>query len=184
VSKVDQMIAAATAQLGKPYVFGDAGPNAFDCSGLTEYAAAAAGVSLPHNAAQQQKTTSRVTSPLPGDLVFFGDPAYHVGLYVGNGQMITAPHSGATVHITAVGTPTNYGRITGLGTATAPAVSTVADGVSVVGAALSDWLGGARGVVLEVAFVGLGVGLLAYGLYRGVAAPARHRMDAQIEELL
>jgi cell wall-associated NlpC family hydrolase len=104
----------AYAQLGKPYVCGGAGPNSFDCSGLTMMAWNAAGVSLPHNAAMQQSDIPSVSlSALqPGDLIFFGDPAFHVGMYIGGGNMIQAPHTGADVEITPVSymSPSGAGR--------------------------------------------------------------------------
>jgi hypothetical protein len=185
VTKLDTFLAAGVAQVGKPYIFGaDSPTRGFDCSGLVEYMAAQVGISLPHDAARQQQLTTRVSNPLPGDLVFYGQPATHVGIYLGAGKMLSAPHSGATVHVTTVGTPTNYGRISGLGTATAPAVSTVADGLSTVGTSVTDWLGGARYVVLEVVFAGLGLALVGFGLWRGVAAPARQHVTSSIEELL
>ncbi|MBV9096795.1 MAG: C40 family peptidase [Frankiaceae bacterium] len=94
----------AYAQLGKPYVYGASGPDSYDCSGLTMRAWGAAGVSLSHNAAAQQSETRYVSySDLqPGDLVFFGSPAGHVGIYIGNGQMIAAPHTGDVVKIQSV----------------------------------------------------------------------------------
>lgn len=94
----------AYAQLGKPYVYGASGPSSYDCSGLTMRAWGAAGVSLPHNAAAQQSATRSVSySDLqPGDLVFFGSPAHHVGIYIGGGRMIAAPHTGDVVKIQSV----------------------------------------------------------------------------------
>ena len=93
----------AYRQMGKPYVYGAAGPDAFDCSGLTEWAFAHAGVSLPHSAAAQYNYGMHVSySELqPGDLVFFSEGGYigHVGIYVGNGNMIDAPHSGSYVGV-------------------------------------------------------------------------------------
>jgi cell wall-associated NlpC family hydrolase len=104
----------AYAQLGKPYVWGGAGPNSFDCSGLTMMAWNAAGVSLPHNAAMQQSDIPSVSlSALqPGDLLFFGAPAFHVAIYIGGGNMIQAPHTGADVEITPVSymSPSGAGR--------------------------------------------------------------------------
>jgi cell wall-associated NlpC family hydrolase len=104
----------AYAQLGKPYVWGGAGPNSFDCSGLTMEAWNAAGVSLPHNAAMQQSDIPSVSlsAMQPGDLIFFGSPAFHVGIYVGGGNMIQAPHTGADVEVTPVSymTPSGAGR--------------------------------------------------------------------------
>jgi cell wall-associated NlpC family hydrolase len=99
----------AEGQLGLPYEWDGSGPEAgdagFDCSGLTQAAYQAAGIGLPHNAAQQYAVTVHVLSgdPLePGDLVFFGtSPAtiHHVGLYIGGGQMIDAPDYGIPVRI-------------------------------------------------------------------------------------
>lgn len=94
-------VAAAMTRLGDPYVWGAAGPNSFDCSGLTMWAWAHAGVSLPHySGAQYAATTHIPMSDLqPGDLVFFADPGEHEGMYIGNGQIIEAPHTGAVVRI-------------------------------------------------------------------------------------
>lgn len=91
----------AYAQLGKPYVYGAAGPDAYDCSGLTMRAWGAAGVGMPHNAAMQQAMFPAVSiSALqPGDLVFFGSPASHEAMYVGGGQLIEAPHTGDVVKL-------------------------------------------------------------------------------------
>jgi cell wall-associated NlpC family hydrolase len=95
-------VAYAESKLGDSYVYAAAGPNTFDCSGLTMEAWAAAGVSLPHNAAEQMSVTTSVSESQaqPGDLVFFYDsPGYvgHVGIYLGNGMLIDAPHTGAWV---------------------------------------------------------------------------------------
>ena len=83
-------VAYARAQVGKPYVFGAAGPSAYDCSGLTMMAWAQAGVSLPHSASLQYAGTARVTSLQPGDLVFFYSDISHVGIYVGGGIFVHA----------------------------------------------------------------------------------------------
>jgi cell wall-associated NlpC family hydrolase len=89
----------AKAQLGKPYVYAGSGPDVFDCSGLTAYAWAAAGVSISHNAEAQYNELPHVAQSdlQPGDLVFFGAPIHHVGLYVGGGTMIEAPYTGVDV---------------------------------------------------------------------------------------
>jgi cell wall-associated NlpC family hydrolase len=102
----------AYAQLGKPYHYGGAGPNSYDCSGLTMRAWGSAGVSLPHNAAAQQSDTRYVSGSdlQPGDLIFFGNPAYHVGIYIGSGRMIAAPHTGTVVQIQSVGSFSSAGR--------------------------------------------------------------------------
>jgi cell wall-associated NlpC family hydrolase len=91
----------ALAQLGKPYVWGAAGPNSFDCSGLTMYAWGAAGVSLPHSAAAQYDALPHVSQSnlRPGDLVFFGSYIHHVGMYIGKGVMVAAPSSGRVVQV-------------------------------------------------------------------------------------
>ena len=88
--------AYARAQVGKPYVFGAAGPSAFDCSGLTMAAWAQAGVGLPHAASQQYAMTARVDSGslVPGDLVFFYSTLHHVGIYVGGGMFVHAANPG------------------------------------------------------------------------------------------
>ncbi|MCW2693024.1 MAG: hypothetical protein JWM67_1628 [Mycobacterium sp.] len=89
----------ARAEMGKPYVYGAAGPDTFDCSGLTQFIYAKAGVSLSHyTGAQWNQGTHIARSALqPGDLVFFGSDLHHVGIYVGGDQMIDAPHTGAVV---------------------------------------------------------------------------------------
>jgi cell wall-associated NlpC family hydrolase len=97
-------VATARKQVGKPYVWAAAGPSAFDCSGLTMYSWAAAGVALPHSSSMQMGVGSRVSrSQLqPGDLVFFYNPVHHVGLYVGNGMMIHAPTSNDVVKYASI----------------------------------------------------------------------------------
>jgi cell wall-associated NlpC family hydrolase len=110
-------ISEARAQLGKPYSWGGSGPNTFDCSGLTAWAWRAAGVSLPHNAAAQQGMGRSVSRGdlQPGDLVFFGSPAYHVGLYVGDGMMIHAPTSGDVVKMSSLSYMSDYSGATRVG---------------------------------------------------------------------
>jgi cell wall-associated NlpC family hydrolase len=92
-------VAFAKAQLGKPYVYGAAGPNAFDCSGLTMAAWAQAGVSMAHSSSAQYYDFPHVTESQlqPGDLVIYYSTLHHVGIYVGNGTIIHAPHTGASV---------------------------------------------------------------------------------------
>jgi cell wall-associated NlpC family hydrolase len=94
----------AMAQIGDPYVWAAAGPDAFDCSGLMQYAFAAAGVSLPHSSSMQSQMGTPVSrSELqPGDLVFFYSPVSHVGMYIGNGQMVHAATSGQPVKVASV----------------------------------------------------------------------------------
>jgi len=97
----NSVIAFASNYLGVPYVWGGSSPRGFDCSGFTQYVFAHFGVNLPRVADAQQNVGTFVprNGLKPGDLVFFGSPAYHVGIYVGNGNMIDAPHTGTVVKI-------------------------------------------------------------------------------------
>lgn len=109
-------VATGLAQQGKPYVYAAGGPGAFDCSGLMQYAWAAAGVNLPHNAAAQYGYGTHVSLDAlqPGDLVFYYSPIGHVGLYIGNGQIVHAPTSGDVVRVVSVyasGTPIGATRL-------------------------------------------------------------------------
>jgi cell wall-associated NlpC family hydrolase len=98
-----QAVAIAEQYLGVPYVWGGASPSGFDCSGLTMYVYAQLGVSLPHNAAAQYGMGTPVPRDAlePGDLVFF-DGLGHVGIYVGGGSFIHAPHTGTVVQISSL----------------------------------------------------------------------------------
>ncbi|GAA4598644.1 cell wall-associated NlpC family hydrolase [Actinoplanes octamycinicus] len=110
-------VAFAFKQVGKPYGFGDAGPDSYDCSGLTMAAWAAAGKSLPHNAAAQKgavRMFSDKSQLQPGDLVFYRGGG-HVALYVGDGKIIDAPSAGRdvlyrTINIMTPDSP-GYGRV-------------------------------------------------------------------------
>jgi cell wall-associated NlpC family hydrolase len=103
-------IAEASTHLGQPYVWGATGPEAFDCSGLTLTAYRAAGINLPRTAAQQWFAGPQVAlgDLAPGDLLFWAydvtNPStiHHVAMYVGNGQMIAAPHTGDVVKVQPV----------------------------------------------------------------------------------
>ncbi|MFE2555338.1 NlpC/P60 family protein [Streptomyces sp. NPDC059352] len=103
-TRASQAISFARAQLGKPYVWGATGPSAFDCSGLTQAAWRAAGVSLPRTTYTQINAGRRVSRSqlAPGDLVFFYSGISHVGLYIGGGQMIHAPRPGAPVRVAPI----------------------------------------------------------------------------------
>lgn len=94
----------ALAQVGDPYVWGAAGPDSFDCSGLTMYAYAAAGIALPHSS-RMQATMGRAVSVAelqPGDLLFFYSPISHESMYIGNGMMVHAATSGTPVKVVAL----------------------------------------------------------------------------------
>ena len=96
------VLATARAQIGKPYKWGAVGPKAFDCSGLTRFAWAAAGVKIPRVSRWQYRRFHHVgvQDLRPGDLVFFGRPRiHHVGIYLGGGKMIDAPYKGARVRV-------------------------------------------------------------------------------------
>ncbi len=97
-------IDTAMAQQGAPYVWAADGPSSFDCSGLTQFAYAAAGISLPHSSRMQSQMGQQVSRDQlqPGDLVFFYSPVSHVGIYIGNGQMVHAPTSGDVVKVASV----------------------------------------------------------------------------------
>jgi len=94
-------VEAAESRVGDPYVWGAAGPDAFDCSGLVMWAYAQAGVYLPHFSGAQYDDTMHIPmSDLePGDLVFPADPGEHVAMYIGNGEIVQAPYTGADVQI-------------------------------------------------------------------------------------
>ncbi|MFI7606952.1 NlpC/P60 family protein [Micromonospora sp. NPDC049366] len=99
-------INTACAQVGDPYVWGATGPNSFDCSGLTQYAYKAAGISLTHFTGAQWNEGRKVSrsEARPGDLVFFGSDLHHVGLYLGNGLMVHAPRTGKPVQVSSIST--------------------------------------------------------------------------------
>ena len=111
------VIAVAMKYLGVPYVWGGNTPNGFDCSGLIQYSFRQIGVSLPRVASQQQKAGKPVKlgTERAGDLLFVGNPAHHVVMCIGNGKIIEAPHTGASVRVRSYrpGEFTNAVRILG-----------------------------------------------------------------------
>jgi peptidoglycan DL-endopeptidase CwlO len=112
-SSSSAVISKAYAYLGVPYVWGGSSPSGFDCSGLTSYVFRQVGVSLPRTAAAQQKFGTKVSlSALqPGDLVFWGSPAYHVGIYIGGGSYIHAPTTGDVVRVATLKGATSATRV-------------------------------------------------------------------------
>jgi cell wall-associated NlpC family hydrolase len=103
-SAAQAAVDTALAQVGDAYVWGAGGPNAFDCSGLTQYAYAAAGVSLPHSSSMQSRMGTAVSRAelQPGDLIFYYSPVSHVAMYIGNGQMVHASTSSQPVKVVSV----------------------------------------------------------------------------------
>ncbi|MFJ8201614.1 C40 family peptidase [Micromonospora chalcea] len=105
----------ACAQIGKIYVWGAAGPDHFDCSGLTMAAWAKGGVSLPHSARQQHGVTKRISRAelRAGDLVFYYSDLHHVAMYVGDGWVVHASQSGKPITMKRVddGDINSYGRV-------------------------------------------------------------------------
>ena len=109
-------VAVALAEVGKPYSVGGSGPYSFDCSGLTQFAWGAAGVALPRTAAEQFAAVPHVSlaDAEPGDLVFFYPGIEHVGIYLGDGMMVDAPHTGAYVRVENFTVP-GWGPVMGVG---------------------------------------------------------------------
>ncbi|MGY6759981.1 C40 family peptidase [Klenkia terrae] len=109
----------ALAQVGDPYVWAAAGPDSFDCSGLVQYAYAAAGIAAPHSSKAQAVMGQSVSRGelQPGDLVAFYSPVSHIGIYIGNGMMVHAPTSGDVVKVSSIdamgSSPTAYRRLAG-----------------------------------------------------------------------
>jgi cell wall-associated NlpC family hydrolase len=103
-SAVAVAIEVALSKVGARYVSGGSGPEVFDCSGLTSYAYAAAGVALPHSSRAQSELGRRVgrAELQPGDLVFYYSPISHVALYIGNGQIVHARTHGVPLSVTTV----------------------------------------------------------------------------------
>ncbi len=102
--RAEVAVSAALAQLGTPYVYDAAGPSTFDCSGLTQWAYAKAGLNLYHYTVTQATEGVRVRANqlLPGDLILFGSDLHHVGMYLGAGYMINAPDTGAYVRVDSI----------------------------------------------------------------------------------
>jgi peptidoglycan DL-endopeptidase CwlO len=96
-----QAASIALQYLGVPYVWGGASPSGFDCSGLVMYVYAQLGISLPHYTVAQWNASEPISSPAPGDLVFFNGLG-HVGIYIGGGRFVDAPHTGSVVRIDSI----------------------------------------------------------------------------------
>ena len=109
------VVGAAMAQVGSAYRLGASGGGAFDCSGLTSFAYRSVGVSLPHNANAQYAATRRVSTPQPGDLVFFLNGASHVGIYIGNGKIVHAANPSRGVEVSSFTSGWYANAFTGFG---------------------------------------------------------------------
>lgn len=106
-----EVVSIAMKYLGSPYVWAGASPSGFDCSGFVMYVYAKVGVSLPHSSRMQYGVGRAVSRGdlRPGDLVFFGNPIHHVGIYIGDGKMIDAAGTGKDVRISNVWRSNYYG---------------------------------------------------------------------------
>ncbi len=106
------IIGIAQKYSGIPYRYGGTTPSGFDCSGYTGYVFGEAGISLPRTAEGQRQAATQVSNPVPGDLVFFGFPAYHVGIYAGGGQLYDSPRTGSYSGLHSIWTSkdVSYGR--------------------------------------------------------------------------
>jgi len=108
---VGGILGIAAQYAGIMYVYGGTTPAGFDCSGYTAYVFRQAGINLPRTAEEQRQATTPVSNPQPGDLVFFGSPAYHVGIYAGNGMMWDSPRTGKAVALRSIwSSDVTYGR--------------------------------------------------------------------------
>ncbi len=105
------VVEIAKQYIGTPYVYGGNSPSGFDCSGLIQYVFAQAGIDVPRTASAQQAAATPVSNPQPGDIVFFGNPAYHDGIYIGGGKMISARKPGTVVDIGGMYAPHTFGRL-------------------------------------------------------------------------
>ncbi|WP_338118539.1 C40 family peptidase [Streptomyces prasinus] len=112
-------VAYATAQIGKPYVWGAEGPEAYDCSGLTSQAWTSAGQAIPRTSQEQWRRLPRVAveDMRPGDLIIYWNDASHVGMYIGDGSMVHAPRPGRTVTTAGAGSMPILGVVRPGGTA-------------------------------------------------------------------
>jgi cell wall-associated NlpC family hydrolase len=137
----DAVVADAEKYLGVPYLYGGTDPSkGLDCSALVQRAYADLGISLPRTSQEQAKVGTPVaslTQAQPGDLVCFGDPATHIGIYAGDGKMVVAPHTGTNVQIQEITTTPSTIRRVVASTAGASAASTSGTTVAMRPAALA-----------------------------------------------
>lgn len=181
---VEQAIAYAQAQLGQPYLWGGDGAGGFDCSGLVQAAFRAAGVALPRTAQQQYDATPRVVAPAAGDLVFYGNSPSditHVGIYLGGGKMLDAPHTGAQVRIENVWSGViGYGRPLAGGatdSATAAAASSSGSTATLTSSSSGGFLANIGSTLSRFTVEGIALGggvlLVGLGIWKGTTV-GRH----------
>ena len=105
------ILGMAAGLAGIYYIYGGTTTAGFDCSGFTQYVFRNAGISLPRTAEAQRQAATYVSNPQAGDLVFFGSPAHHVGIYAGNGMMWDSPRTGKAISLRSIYTSSvTYGR--------------------------------------------------------------------------
>ncbi|MBE3075125.1 MAG: C40 family peptidase, partial [Actinobacteria bacterium] len=105
------VLGIAASLAGIYYVYGGTSTSGFDCSGFTQYVFRRIGINLPRTAEQQRQFATPVSNPVPGDLVFFGVPSYHVGIYAGAGRMWDSPRTGTTTGLHTIYSGATYGRV-------------------------------------------------------------------------
>jgi len=105
------VLAIAASLKGIYYVYGGTTLAGFDCSGYTQYVFNRVGISLPRTAEEQRQFATPVSTPNVGDLVFFGAPAHHVGIYAGNGMMWDSPQTGSAIALRSIYASATYGRV-------------------------------------------------------------------------
>lgn len=106
------VLGIAASLAGIYYIYGGTTTAGFDCSGFTQYIFNKVGISLPRTAEQQRQFATPVSDPQPGDLVFFGAPAHHMGIYAGNGMMWDSPRTGSAVSLRSIySSGVTYGRV-------------------------------------------------------------------------
>ena len=105
------VLAIAASLKGIYYVYGGTTTAGFDCSGYTQFVFNRVGITLPRTAEEQRQFATPVSTPLVGDLVFFGAPAHHVGIYAGNGMMWDSPQTGSAIALRSIYASATYGRV-------------------------------------------------------------------------
>jgi cell wall-associated NlpC family hydrolase len=171
VPSLSDVVNYATSKEGDPYVWGATGPTSFDCSGLVYAAYKAAGFNMPRTTAATIGTMGAGVDEahaVPGDVVYFNEPGAtdHVGIYIGNGQMINAPETGKNVEVDSIKGYTSIRDLTSdsAGTDTlGHAASTVAGQVAGALNPFSGWQTDVLGIVLKLAGAAACIGLVIVG---------------------